>query len=87
MATKREVSWIFDGQNDHTKTIPEISEQDLFRAHNIHFLTYSKDNNYLVLPLFILSSLSGETVAVFFLQASRSPSREKVILQGNKDLS
>jgi hypothetical protein len=37
LATKREVSWIFDGQNCHTKTPPEISEHDLFHAHNIPF--------------------------------------------------
>jgi hypothetical protein len=50
LATKREVSWIFDGQNDHTKTPPEISEHDLFHAHNIHVSTYSKNNDSLVLP-------------------------------------
>jgi hypothetical protein len=50
LATKREVSWIFDGQNTHTKTPPEISEHDLFHAHNIHFSTYSNNKYYLVLP-------------------------------------
>jgi hypothetical protein len=42
MATRREVSYIFDGQNAHTKISPNISEHDLLRAHHIHFSTYSK---------------------------------------------
>jgi hypothetical protein len=42
LATKREVSWIFDGQNAHTKTPPAISEHDLLHAHNIHFLLIQK---------------------------------------------
>jgi hypothetical protein len=50
MATKKEVSWIFDRQNTHTKTAPEISEHDLFHAHNIHFSTYSNNKDSLVLP-------------------------------------
>jgi hypothetical protein len=50
LETKREASWIFDGQNTHTKTPPEISEQDLFHAHNIHFSTYSNNKDSLVLP-------------------------------------
>jgi hypothetical protein len=50
LATKREVSWIFDEQNAHTKTPPEISEHDLFHAHNIHFSTYSNNKDSLVLP-------------------------------------
>jgi hypothetical protein len=50
LATKREVSWIFDGQNAHTKTPPEISEHGLFHAHNIHFSTYSNNKDSLVLP-------------------------------------
>jgi hypothetical protein len=45
-----EVSWIFDGQNAHTKTPPGISEHDLVHAHNIHFSTYSNNKDYLVLP-------------------------------------
>jgi hypothetical protein len=50
LATKREVSWIFDGQNAHIKTPPEISEHDLYTAHNIHFSTYSNNKDSLVLP-------------------------------------
>jgi hypothetical protein len=50
LATKREVSWIFDGQNTYSKTPPDISEHDLFSAHNIHISTYSNNKYYLVLP-------------------------------------
>jgi hypothetical protein len=50
MATKSEFRWIFDGQNAHTKTPPEIPERDLFHAHNIHFTTYSNNKDSLVLP-------------------------------------
>jgi hypothetical protein len=50
LATKREVSWIFYGQNSHTKTPPEISEHDLFHAHNIHFSTDLNNKDSLVLP-------------------------------------
>jgi hypothetical protein len=50
LATKREVSWIFDGQNTHTKTPPEISELDLLHAQNIHFSTYSNNKDSLVFP-------------------------------------
>jgi hypothetical protein len=49
LATKGEVSWIFYGQNAYTKTHPEISELDLFHAHNIHFSNYSNNKDYLVL--------------------------------------
>jgi hypothetical protein len=49
LATKRDISWIFDGPNSHTKTPPEISEHDLFHAHNIHFSTYSNNKYSLVL--------------------------------------
>jgi hypothetical protein len=50
LASKREASWILDGKNAHTKTPPEISEHNLFHAHNIHFSTYSNDKDSLVLP-------------------------------------
>jgi hypothetical protein len=50
LATKREVSWVFDGQNANTKTPPEISEHDLFHAHNIHSSNYSNSKDSLVLP-------------------------------------
>jgi hypothetical protein len=50
LTTKREVSWIFDGQNAHTKTPPEISKLDLLHARNIHFSTYSNNKDSLVLP-------------------------------------
>jgi hypothetical protein len=49
LATKREVSWIFDGLNAHTKTAPGISEHDLYHAHNIHFSTHSNNKDSLVL--------------------------------------
>jgi hypothetical protein len=48
---QREVRWIFDGQNAHTKKPrPEIPEHDLFHDHNIHFTTYSINKDYLFLP-------------------------------------
>jgi hypothetical protein len=50
MANKREVIWIFDGQNAHTKTPPEISEHDLLRANNIHFSTYSNNKDSMFVP-------------------------------------
>jgi hypothetical protein len=50
LASKREVSWIFDGQNAYTKTPPEISEHDIFHAHNIQFSTYSNNKDSLALP-------------------------------------
>jgi hypothetical protein len=34
----------------HTKTPLELSEHDLFHAHNIHFLTYSNNKDSLLLP-------------------------------------
>jgi hypothetical protein len=76
-----------DGQKAHTKSPAEFSENYLFHAHNIHFSTY-----YFKKLLF--GSAIGHSVLTFkkeswqnfFLQESRSPSRQKVLLLGNEDL-
>jgi hypothetical protein len=57
LATKREVSWIFDGGNAHTNIHPEISEHDIFHAHKIQFSTYSNNKDYLVLPFLVSHNL------------------------------
>jgi hypothetical protein len=69
------------------KPPPEIPENDLFHAHNIHFTTYSINNHSLVMPRVIVTSLSGERGIILFLQESKSPLQQISPFTRQEDLS